>query len=113
MKMPGGCDQQHAGLIQRTNEVHCTTLHPADHPPAAVILPPQPIELRGILVDGDQLHAVFVAGPAQRIVRVDRVDLITFAAFRRRVAENLRLQIEFVGDWSDAVAAAFAQGAAI
>ncbi|BBO31948.1 hypothetical protein [Lacipirellula parvula] len=77
------------------------------------IISPQQIELRGVFNDSFGLHAVFTAGPSQRIVPVERRHLSTFVDFRERVAEFLQIRIAFAGDWSDAVAAAFSEGAAI
>jgi hypothetical protein len=79
----------------------------------AIVIPPQRIELRGVLVDDDQLHVVFSAGASQRIIPIERRDLASFSAFQRRVRTYLGLRIEFAGDWSDAVAAAFTQGGAV
>lgn len=84
---------------------------PAINSPA--IVPPQRIELRGIIADQFGLHAIFAAGPSQRAVPVERRDLATFAAFRRRVEEFLEIRIAFAGDWADAVAGAFQRGASV
>jgi hypothetical protein len=90
-----------------------STTHAAGYSsPSAIVIPPQKIELRGVLVDGNALHAVFAAGESQRIIPVERRDLATFHAFQQRVKEFLGLRIEFAGDWPDAVAAAFTKGAA-
>ena len=51
------------------------------------------IDLTSILQDGELLHAVFGAGPSQRILRVDDEDLNSFSAFQRRVASELALEI--------------------
>ena len=89
------------------------TTHAAGYgSPTAICVPPERIELCGILVDGEQLHAVFTAGPSQRIIPVDRTDLTSFPAFRQRVQAFLGIRIAFAGDWADSVAAAFTKGAA-
>lgn len=93
---------------------HVSTTHAAGHRSLpAIVIPPQWIELRGVLVDDKTLHAVFAAGESQRIIPVERRDLATFQAFQRCVRGFLGLRIEFAGDWPDAVAAAFTKGAAL
>jgi hypothetical protein len=89
------------------------TTHAAGYGSAPAVTSPPLIELRGIIADGDQLHAVFLAGREQRIVPVERRDLTSFAEFRGRVAAFLGVRVQFSGDWSDAVAAAFQRGAAV
>ena len=88
------------------------TSPPIGQVPCPGIVPLQRIELRGVFNDSFGLHAVFTAGPSQRIVPVQRRDLTSFAAFRERVFDYLRIRIAFAGDWSDAVAAAFQRGEA-
>ena len=78
------------------------------------------IELTGVLQEHGQLYVVFKAGASERILQVDAHDLETFAAFQRRVASELGLQIRHqcqcergaarAGAWSAAVERARARG---